>query len=136
MVFLADDYREDELTLGNYLQIISKRKWVIIQVVLITILITAVGSLFITPIYEASSTLHIKEQKSITDSIDPFGGGLSSLASKEEIATQIEILKSRTALESVVKNHSLHLEFRQRIPNVNTTGSKNHLSKRLFRQQV
>ena len=28
------------------------------------------------------------------------------------------------------------LEFRQRIPNVNTTGSKNHLSKRLFRQQV
>ena len=39
-------------------------------------------------------------------------------------------------LESCKKIGFDILEFRQRIPNVNTTGSKNHLSKRLFRQQV
>lgn len=67
-----------------------------------TTLVVLIGSFMMTPIYEASATLHIKEQKPSLLGWDVVGSGISALSTKEEINTQIEILKSRSVLEEII----------------------------------
>ncbi len=73
----------------------------------VTIATVLIASILITPIYEASTTLHIKEPMPSLLGSDLLGTGLSALPIKEEINTQIEILKSRSLLEQVIEQQEL-----------------------------
>jgi capsular exopolysaccharide synthesis family protein len=74
---------------------------------IITLLTVLIGSFLITPIYEASATLHLKEPLPSLLGGDFLSGGLSPLSGKEEINTQIEILKSRSLLVQVIEQKGL-----------------------------
>jgi capsular exopolysaccharide synthesis family protein len=79
--------------------------------VVVTTLAVLVVSFLVTPIYEASATLHIKEPMPSVLGGDILGGGFSALPVKEEINTQIEILKSRSLLEQVIRQQGLMERF-------------------------
>jgi len=91
----------EELSLQNYWRIIGKRKWVVILTAVVLTASAAGFSFLQTPIYEASTTLYLKETKPDSGQIDVFGG-LSLPFAETEINTQIEILKSHSVMEEVV----------------------------------
>ncbi len=84
----------------------------------VTILAVTLVSFLVTPIYEASATLHIKEPMPSVLGGDLLGGSFSALPVKEEINTQIEILKSRSLLEQVIRQQGLmeRLGVRSELP--------------------
>ncbi len=84
----------------------------------VTILAVTLVSFLVTPIYEASATLHIKEPMPSVLGGDLLGGTFSALPVKEEINTQIEILKSRSLLEQVIRQQGLmeRLGVRSELP--------------------
>ncbi len=110
--------REDQHTLVDYWKVVWRRKWLVGLFVLITTLATVGVSFLMTPIYEASATLHLKEQKPSLLGGDFLGSGVTGLSTREEINTQVEILKSRSVLEKVIKDLDLieKFEVEQELP--------------------
>jgi polysaccharide biosynthesis transport protein len=98
----VEEISEDQHTLEDAGRVVWRRKWMILLVVFIATSAALVGSFLTTPIYEASAMLRIKEQKPSVLGTDSTGAGVSLLISKDEINTQIEILKSRSVLEEVI----------------------------------
>ncbi len=93
---------EKEPGLEDYWKIIWRRKWVVILSVILVTASAAGFSFLQTPIYEASTTLHLKKAKSGPEQIE-ISNGASLLTSEAEINTQIEILNSRTIIEEVAR---------------------------------
>jgi len=98
---------EEEINLEDYWRVIVRRKWTII-LSLIVITTSAITFSFLrTPIYEASTTLYIKEGE-VGGAMDILGGGgPTGLSSQTILNTYKEILKSRTVLGEVVKKLNL-----------------------------
>ena len=94
----------EEVHLRDYVNIILRRRRLFIGTFLSVFAAVALYTLLMKPIYEASATLHVKDGKS-------KGGILGELALSEvsPIDSEIEILKSRTNAEEVVKR--LHLDW-------------------------
>ena len=103
--------REDQHTLEDYWQVVWRRKWFVVLFVLITTLAAGGISFLITPVYEASTTLHLKEQKPSVLGGNFFGSEAAGLSAKEEINTQIEILKSRSVLQEAIEELGLIEKF-------------------------
>jgi succinoglycan biosynthesis transport protein ExoP len=101
------EHGDDRNTLERHWRVIWRRKWVIVLTVFATTLAVIGGSYLITPVYEASATLHVKEPMPSVLGGDLVGAGLSAISTKEEINTQIEILKSRSLLEGVIAAEGL-----------------------------
>ena len=96
----------EEVHLKDYLRIILRRRKIFVLAFLATVVGVAAYTFTMKPIYEASSTLHVRGDK---------GGGKGSLAdelgisSQNPVDTEIEILKSATNAEQVVT--LLHLDW-------------------------
>jgi succinoglycan biosynthesis transport protein ExoP len=102
-----EDHSEGQHPLEDYWRVIWRRRWIIALVVSITTASVLAGSFIVTPIYEASAILRIKGQKSSVLGSDILSYDASVLSSREEINTQIEILKSRSVLEEVIDKLNL-----------------------------
>ncbi len=96
------EHGDERNSLESYWRVIWHRKWVIGLTVFATVLAVIIGSHIITPVYEASSTLHVKEPMPSVLGGDFVSSGFSAISTKEEINTQMEILKSRSLLEGVI----------------------------------
>jgi len=92
----------NEPSLRDYWRIIWGRKWIVILTVVVITGSAVAFSFLQAPIYEASTTLHLKEAKEGPGQIDMFGG-TSFLSAETEINTQVEILKSHTVMEEVAR---------------------------------
>ena len=96
----------EEVHLKDYLRIILRRRKIFVLAFLATVVGVAAYTFTMKPIYEASSTLHVRDDK---------GKGKGSLAdelglsSQNPVDTEIEILKSATNAEQVVT--LLHLDW-------------------------
>jgi polysaccharide chain length determinant protein (PEP-CTERM system associated) len=101
------EHGDDRTPLESYWRVLWSRKWLIVLLVGATSLAILVGNTLITPRYEAFVTLHIKEPMPSVLGGDLLGGGLSGIPVKEEINTQIEILRSRSLLEEVIAREGL-----------------------------
>ena len=95
---------QEEAHLRDYLNVIVKRKWIVliffISVVITTIILTSM----MTPLYQA--TVVMKIDKGGGSGILPFGGVVAG-SMGDTIDTQYEILKSRSLAERVVKKLNL-----------------------------
>ncbi len=96
------DSTRDGKRFEDYWRVVWHRKWVVGLTVVATLLAVVVGSHFAPQIYEASSTLYIKEQMPsvLRDSVTATG--FTDLTTLEEINTQMEIVRSRSLLEEVI----------------------------------
>ncbi len=92
----------DEPSLQDYWRIIWRRKWIVILTVVVITGSAVAFSFLQTPIYEASTTLYLKQAKDGPGEIYMFGG-TSFIPTNTEINTQVEILRSRTVMEEVAR---------------------------------
>lgn len=94
-----------EIDFREYLSVIMRRRKILILTFLTVFILVALYSFLATPVYEASATLHVKDDKM------KKGGMLGELAltTSNPIGAELEILKSRTNAEWVVRH--LHLDW-------------------------
>ncbi|NCO52729.1 MAG: polysaccharide biosynthesis tyrosine autokinase [Deltaproteobacteria bacterium] len=95
----------EEIHLQDYLQVLFRRRWTLVLAFIFVFSAVTFYTFWVTPIYEAKATLHVRENK-------VKGGDLLGdlgLSQENPIETEIEIIKSRTNLERVVDR--LHLNW-------------------------
>ena len=114
------DYEKEEqrLTLGDYIDVILRRKKWIIGTFLVLVLGVAALCWLITPIYRVSSILQITEDNPASNvSVDDkISSALSGSSSQEKFQqTQYKILESRSLARQVLRilNMAEHPEFRE-----------------------
>lgn len=88
----------EEMDLREYWEILVKKKQLILAVFFVTVLAVTIYSLVATPIYEASTTVIVREGGSGAEAI--LFDGIATLG-KNTAQNYIQIMKSRTVLEQV-----------------------------------
>lgn len=96
----------EEVHLTDYLNVIMRRRRIFILSFLALFTGVALFTFLMKPVYEASATLHVKDEKGGKGGIL---GDLAMLNSSNPVDAEIEILKSRSNAEEVVKR--LHLTW-------------------------
>lgn len=106
---------QDELTLEDIFHIFRKRFWVFFVTFILTVAFVVIYLIYATPIYEASATLKIEPQSqgSITDL---FSSQITS--SRPDISTEVELIKSRSNIETVVDELNLVSYFKNTNPEI------------------
>lgn len=102
---------DDEIDLLQLWQTIWRRKWSILTLVLVVMMVATLVVLSITPIFRAASTLLIEQKAAKVVSIEQVYGLEGT--GNEYLQTQFELLKSRALAERVVRqlNLTTHPEF-------------------------
>jgi len=96
--------REEEIDIFSYVAVILRR-WKVFALAFCSVfIVVALYTFLMKPVYEASSVLHVKDDKGKANLL-----GELSLNSTNPVNAEIEILKSRTNAEQVVKQ--LHLDW-------------------------
>ena len=115
--YFQRDYRyedtrlEDELNLKDYLDILLRRKWIVVSCLLITVVTTTVASLVMTKIYRAEAIIEIAPEN---PKITAFEEVVEVEAKQDEFyETQYRLIKSKTLAKRVVEALGLekHPEF-------------------------
>lgn len=96
----------EEVHLTDYLNVIMRRRRLFLLLFVLIFAGIALYTMLMKPIFEASATLYVKDDKGAQGGIL---GELSLLSSSNPIDAELEILKSRTNAEEVVKR--LHLDW-------------------------
>ena len=96
----------EEVHLTDYLNVIMRRRRIFLFSFITLFVGVALYTFLMKPVYEASATLHVKDDKGGKGGIL---GDLAMLNSANPVDSEIEILKSRTNAEEVVKR--LHLTW-------------------------
>jgi len=96
-----ESYQEEQqVSLQDYIAIIYRGRWIIIAAFLAVMISTIYFTFTAQPVYEASATVLIKEEGSMQQQIFDVG---SFMKKETMINNQVEILKSRTLAEMVIK---------------------------------
>jgi len=96
-----DSYQEEQqVSLQDYVAIIYRGRWIILAAFLAVMISTIYFTFTAQPVYEASATVMIKEEGSVQQQIFDVG---SFMKQETMINNQVEILKSRTLAEMVIK---------------------------------
>lgn len=96
------------MELRDYLRIAGRRKWIIIQSFAVVVVVALVASFMQKPVYEASTTLLVRE-KSLSSTL--FGQILPELSGQAErtLQTQVDLIKLEPVAEAAVKSLGLSI---------------------------
>jgi len=110
-MMMADELAEDEIDLRQLWLTIYRRKWSIISLVVLVVMLTTLWVSTITPIYSASTTLLIEQKSKKVVSIEEIYG--ADARNWYYMDTQLELLSARSLAEKVVAELGLrfHPEF-------------------------
>ncbi len=97
--------QEEEIHLRDYLQVVLRRKWIIIAFLVVTVTIVAIKTFKATPIFKTSVQILIdKENPNVVSFEEVMStGGLESTF----IQTQLKIMESRSLARRVIKSLNL-----------------------------
>lgn len=109
------EYFEDEINLLDYWRVIKKRSRLIWALFLFSIIIAAIFSLIMTPVYQAKATLmpvessqgRISAALGVLQNIPIVGGAVGGALGKTATDKLLSILNSRTVTENVVQSLDL-----------------------------
>ena len=101
---LDSSFNQQEVTIQDYIGIFMRRRKTFLIGFLAVFLGVALYTFTMTPVYEASATLHVKDEKAKQGLL-----GELMMSEQNPVETEIEIIKSRTNAEKVVKR--LHLDW-------------------------
>lgn len=106
---------EETIELRELLEIIVKRKWIIIAFTTISILLGGIYSFFmITPIYQSETTLMVNSSKGMSAGDIAASFDLGSInMSQEIVVTYGEIVKSRIVLEQVIEKLNMQETYEE-----------------------
>ncbi|MCH8028484.1 MAG: polysaccharide biosynthesis tyrosine autokinase [Candidatus Dadabacteria bacterium] len=95
-----EGYGEEELSLKDYVEVILRRKWIVISSLVIAIVTVTIASLLMDKIYRAEATIEISPE---TPKIISFEEVLAVEPRQREFyETQFKLLKSRSLAKEVV----------------------------------
>ncbi|HEX9665648.1 MAG TPA: polysaccharide biosynthesis tyrosine autokinase [Thermodesulfobacteriota bacterium] len=106
-----DSYIEDKLDLRDYLDVILRRKWVVISCLVFSIVTVTILSLVKTPVYKSEATIEIAPEN---PRITTFEEVINVDAMQREFyETQYQLIKSKSLAKEVVSSLALgsHPEF-------------------------
>jgi succinoglycan biosynthesis transport protein ExoP len=95
-----------ESTVGEYLRILSKRKWVVLACLFTIFSVVAIASLRMTPVYEAAGTIAINKPDSTLNFKDSATFSLDYY-DPTELETEVKILQSDLLALQVIKELNL-----------------------------
>ncbi len=100
---------EETIELRELLAIVLKRKWIIIALTLLCLVLGTVYSIYmVTPMYQSSTTLMVNGAKGLSTSDIAASFDLGSInLSQKLVVTYSEIAKSRIVLEQVISQPEL-----------------------------
>ena len=100
------DIEDEEIDLGDLLGVLIENRWLILAITLGALLIGTYHAFTAVPIYQADGLLQVEEKKSGFGDLD-IGGLLGG--GNAPISAEIEILRSRSVLGTVVDNLQLDI---------------------------
>ncbi len=95
-----EELHERQASFNDYLRIFYRGRWIILTTFTLVMAITAYVTFTATPEYEAAAKIMIEEEGGMEDSIFDIGGFIKK---ETMVNNQVEILKSQTLAETVVK---------------------------------
>ncbi|MCI0692983.1 polysaccharide biosynthesis tyrosine autokinase [candidate division KSB1 bacterium] len=95
-----EELQERHTSFNEYLRIFYRGRWIILTTFLAVMAITAYVTFTATPEYEAAAKIMIEEKGGMEQTIFDIGGFINQATM---VNNQVEILKSRTLAETVVK---------------------------------
>ncbi|MGB9698516.1 MAG: GumC family protein [Thermodesulfobacteriota bacterium] len=98
--------------LRDYLEVIKRRKKIVLISFGTIVLTTIIVSLIMFPTYESTTTIMIEDEKGMGIPFTPFS---EFTRTDEKLNTQVMILKSRTVAEKVVNKLGLQLQVKPEI---------------------
>lgn len=104
---------EETIELRELFEIILKRKWLIIAITLLALIIGSVYSVYmVTPMYKSDTTLMVNGSKGLSASDIAASFDLGSInLSQKLVVTYGEIVKSRIVMEQVIERLELDLTY-------------------------
>jgi tyrosine-protein kinase Etk/Wzc len=102
---IGPDIDDDELDLGELIGVLIENRWLILIIMLVTSALGWMKAWTETPIYQADALLQVEEKQSgmvTLEASELFGGDTS-------VYSEIEIIKSRSVLGTVVDNLKLDI---------------------------
>ncbi len=104
---------EETIELRELLEILLKRKLLIIILTVVCTLAGGIYSVFmVTPLYKSETTMMVNGAKNMTDIASSLDLGSINLSQKL-VVTYGEIVKSRIVLEQTIKNLKLDMTYEQ-----------------------
>jgi polysaccharide biosynthesis transport protein len=103
----GDNLTSSEKTLQDYVEVILRRGWVLTIVFAIVVAITVVYAFTRTPLYTSVTSVELEEKSSKAKDKDSVYGQAEYDQFKGYLATQLEILKSESLAEALVKRMDL-----------------------------
>jgi len=97
-------YRTTDVGIADYLRVLYRRRIVAILTFLAVMVSVSVHTFLMTPIYEAASLVQIKDEQAQNTLL----GELVQLGRSNPVAAEMEIIRSRSVSEAVVRE--LHLD--------------------------
>jgi succinoglycan biosynthesis transport protein ExoP len=94
---------ETTLDLKDLLRIVKKRRWLIVNIFLIAIVSAALISLMLPKIYQAETTIRVKQSQGLASSLLANMPTSNPLFAQQQMSTYAEIMKSRTVIEQVIE---------------------------------
>ena len=100
------DWQEtEEIQLRDYIDVILRRKWLILTVLTLVFLSTLIFTLAVTRIYEASAVVEVsQENPHVTNFQEVLG---SEIQAREFYETQVELIRSKAMIRRVIENLDL-----------------------------
>ncbi len=102
---MEDQFKEESIDLRDYLRVLSKRRWVIISIFMLTVLAVAVQTFTATPIYQATARIIIEKENPNLVSIEEVMSVDST--GTDYYQTQYKIMESRVVAREVIKRLDL-----------------------------
>jgi polysaccharide biosynthesis transport protein len=96
---------QDEVSLQQYLEIIRRRRWTIVNTIVAVLVLGCVATALMTPIYQAQAKLLVRAtapQISAMNTENPLVD-LLAMAQPESVDTQMEVLRSDPFLDEVFR---------------------------------
>lgn len=100
------EWEQEEIHLRDYLEVLLRRKWLIISVLVLTFVTTLIMTLSQTKLYEAAATLEVAQSEQKVTSFQEMSENPRYL-SEEYFETQMQLISSRALLERVVDRMNL-----------------------------
>ena len=101
---MADQTTREELDFSHYLDVILRRRWVVLTAFTIIFVSTAVVTFTTRPVYQATALLVIEKERGGAQS---QSGPMVENSNDDYYQTQYKLLRSRTLLERVYADMSL-----------------------------
>ncbi len=97
---MEDNMKEQQVTLSDYMRILYRGRWIIVVSFLVVVASTVYFTFTAQPVYEASALVMLKEEGKVQQQIFEI---TSFMKQETAINNQVEILKSRTLAEEVIR---------------------------------